>query len=241
MRFVISAFNDMIWSTAKSSAPFIFQIVKKVIAKQLKLCYNVLRVRCWAPSIMGCRQAVRHQTLTLAFVGSNPAIPANDPLAQLAEQLPCKQWVRSSNLRRITKKADALSGICFFAPEIRTISCNSPVDCCLRPAGRTQHHNVCRRQTCKRIAGRITLPPCPFRASAFLHRRFEPFFFSHKSQKAAFSSPDRTLECLKGQYWVLFFLTTYDIIWKRPENIYLRSVYLKNVPFYLRSVHHEPE
>ena len=26
---------------------------------------------------MGCRQAVRHQTLTLASVGSNPAIPAN--------------------------------------------------------------------------------------------------------------------------------------------------------------------
>ena len=26
---------------------------------------------------MGCRQAVRHQTLTLALVGSNPAIPAN--------------------------------------------------------------------------------------------------------------------------------------------------------------------
>ena len=25
---------------------------------------------------MGCRQAVRHQTLTLALVGSNPAIPA---------------------------------------------------------------------------------------------------------------------------------------------------------------------
>ena len=26
-----------------------------------------------------------------------------DPLAQLAEQLPFKQWVRSSNLRRVTK------------------------------------------------------------------------------------------------------------------------------------------
>ena len=28
-----------------------------------------------------------------------------DPLAQLAEQLPFKQWVRSSNLRRVTRNA----------------------------------------------------------------------------------------------------------------------------------------
>ena len=110
---------------------------------------------------LGCRQVVRHQTLTLAFVGSSPAIPAmseqgvlcsdffrgwefllrqagpigirpmrscrplpcrsktdpccrpgmenvkNDPLAQLAEQLPFKQWVWSSNLQRVTTSSRA--------------------------------------------------------------------------------------------------------------------------------------
>ena len=34
---------------------------------------------------MGCRQAVRHQTLTLASVGSNPAIPAKNPKAELSD------------------------------------------------------------------------------------------------------------------------------------------------------------
>ena len=89
----------------------------------------------WDCPILGCRQVVRHQTLTLAFVGSSPAIPAMseqgvlcsdfifspDPLAQLAEQLPFKQWVWSSNLQRVTKKQPRG---CFFAcpMEIRRLA-----------------------------------------------------------------------------------------------------------------------
>ena len=80
-----------------------------------------MRVRCGARSTLGCRQAVRHQTLTLACVGSNPAIPAiSDPLAQLAEQLPFKQWVRGSTPRRVTKTLKAL-GLSGFLLCSRTI------------------------------------------------------------------------------------------------------------------------
>ena len=65
--------------------------------------------------MMGCRQAVRHQTLTLAFAGSNPASPAKyDSLAQLVEQRPFKAKVRGSSPRRVTKKQHRLLPVLFF-------------------------------------------------------------------------------------------------------------------------------
>ena len=66
------------------------------------------------PSTLGRRQVVRQGTLTPSSAGSSPAVPAKvhgavrgvfiecDPVAQSAEQLPFKQWVRGSNPRRVT-------------------------------------------------------------------------------------------------------------------------------------------
>ena len=70
-------------------------------------------------STQGCRQVVRQGTLTPSSAGSSPAVPAKvhgavrgvfiecDPVAQSAEQLPFKQWVRGSNPRRVTNSSQA--------------------------------------------------------------------------------------------------------------------------------------
>ena len=71
---------------------------------------------------------VRHGTLTPAFAGSNPAIPAilseYDSLAQSAEQLPFKQWVRGSNPRRVTtsEQRPLCSDVLLFLRNKRTSS-----------------------------------------------------------------------------------------------------------------------
>ena len=55
-------------------------------------------------ALLGRSQAVRHQTLTLAFAGSTPAAPARyDSLAQSVEHLTFNQGVRGSNPRWVTK------------------------------------------------------------------------------------------------------------------------------------------
>ena len=68
---------------------------------------KIYRVVCSAVGILilGCRQVVRHQTLTLVFVGSNPAIPANNQATQAGGFFDCWLGWRGSFLSRAPRES----------------------------------------------------------------------------------------------------------------------------------------
>ena len=89
---------------AEGSNPFIHPI----LSPQPRLygeAWSFSRVAARSIGMSPSGKATDFDSVTRRFESCHPS---HDPLAQLAEQLPFKQWVWSSNLQRVTKKADVL-------------------------------------------------------------------------------------------------------------------------------------
>ena len=80
-------------------------------------CYNTQCVQIWA--YIGMSPSGKAPDFDSGIRRFKSCHPSHDPLAQLAEQLPFKQWVWSSNLQRVTKKADTPTGYLLFYVERR--------------------------------------------------------------------------------------------------------------------------
>ena len=90
---------------------------------------------------------------------NNRANPAS--VAQSVVHLTRNEKVACSSHVTSSKKAQPHRGWAFLDRDvIRTLKCNSPVDCCLIPARRDQHHNFAsnREAKCKRVTSLSASP-----------------------------------------------------------------------------------
>ena len=97
-----------------------------------------------------------------------------DPLAQLAEQLPFKQWVRSSNLRRVTKKDRYLSvSVLFARRRFEQLSSQYAGGILLPPVQKLVAAFISPQGKCKRISAGHRTTSAHSGICFFAHRRFE--------------------------------------------------------------------
>ena len=104
-----------------------------MIAKMAMMCYNTPCVRTGRRSKIGMSPSGKASDFDSDIRRFESGHPSHlfDPLAQLAEQLPFKQWVRGSNPRRVTKKCRYPLGYLHFLFErkgIQTITSDNPVE-----------------------------------------------------------------------------------------------------------------
>ena len=101
----------------KKTGIFLGKTGKKYIAKVTDPCYNTVRVQNRGALHIGMSPSGKAPDFDSGIRRFKSCHPSQfDPLAQLAEQLPFKQWVRGSNPRRVTKtlKALRLSGFLLY-------------------------------------------------------------------------------------------------------------------------------